>query len=123
MRSAIAAGIGVVVGIWMMLAPAVLGYSGAAATSDRIVGPTAVAAAWIAATPVTRSMRWVNVPLGAWTLISPLLLNHPTDAVVHAVVSGIALIVTALLIGPMPRPKFAGGWKALVREPEGSETS
>lgn len=123
MRSTIAAGIGVAAGIWMMAAPAVLGYSGAAATSDRIVGPTAAAAAWIAATQVTRSMRWVNVPLGAWTLISPLLLNHPADATVHAALSGIALIVTALMIEPMPRPKFAGGWKALIHKPEGSEAS
>lgn len=123
MRSTIAAAIAVAFGIWMMAAPAVLGYSGAAATSDRIVGPTAAAAAWIAATPVTRSTRWVNVPLGAWTLISPLLLNHPTDAAVHAVVSGIALIVTALVIEPMPRSKFGGGWKALLRDEKANEAS
>jgi hypothetical protein len=29
----------VVAGLWLMLAPSVLGYDGAAATSDRIAGP------------------------------------------------------------------------------------
>lgn len=125
MRSVIAASMGVVVGLWMMAAPAVLGYSGSGATSDRIVGPTAAAVAWIAATEVTRPMRWVNVPLGAWAIVAPLLLDYPQAGTVHSITSGVLLIGTALAIEPLPRQKFAGGWKALFEDrddeaPEGS---
>lgn len=118
MRSVIAASIGVVVGIWMMFAPAVLGYSGSAATSDRIVGPTAAAAAWVAGTQVTRSLRWLNVPLGVWAILSPLLLDHSTAAAIHSVISGSALIATALAIEALPRDRYAGGWKALIHRPD-----
>lgn len=116
MRSAIAAGVGVAVGIWMMVAPAVLGYSGAAATSDRIVGPTAAAAAWIAAARVTRSLRWINLVLGMWVVLSPLVLSYEAPATIHSALSGTVLIVTAVAIGRMPTERFAGGWRALMRD-------
>ncbi len=116
MRSALAAAVGVGVGLWMMVAPVVLGYSGSAATSDQIVGPIAAATAWIAASEITRSLRWVNVPLGLWVLLSPLVLGGPTAAAVHSVASGIALLATALAIEKTPRRKYGGGWKALIEE-------
>lgn len=114
MRSAIAATVGVAAGVWMMIAPAVLGYAGSAATSDRIVGPTAAALAWIAGSEATRSLRWGNVALGLWAIAAPLLLDHSAAAAAHSVISGILLIVSALAIGGMPRERYAGGWKALL---------
>lgn len=114
MRSVIAAVVGVAAGVWIMAAPAVLGYAGSAATSDRIVGPTAAAIAWIAGSEATRSLRWGNVALGIWALIAPLLLDHSASAAVHSVISGTVLILSALAIGGIPRQKYAGGWKALL---------
>lgn len=114
MRSLIAAAIGVAVGIWMMTAPAVLGYSGSAAANDRIVGPTAAAVAWVAATQVTRSIRWVNVVLGGWMLVSSLFLGYPGAATVHVVLSGTAIVASALAIPPLPRDRYDGGWKGLL---------
>ncbi len=98
----------------MMAAPAVLGYAGSAATSDRIVGPTAAALAWISRSEATRSLRWGNVALGVWALLSPLLLDHSAAAAIHSVITGIVLVLSALATGGMPRQKYAGGWKALL---------
>lgn len=122
MRSIVAAAVGVAVGIWMMLAPAVLGYSGSAATSDRIVGPTAAAVAWIAASEATRSIRWVNVPLGLWLVVSPLVLNPPASATLHVIVSGIALVASAIALAPMPADEYGGGWRALTEQGDGGGT-
>lgn len=116
MRSVVAAGIGVVAGIWMMAAPALLGYSGAAATSDRIVGPTAAAVAWIAATEATRSTRWLNVPLGLWAVASAFLLDGSTAAAVSSIATGVVLLASAIAIGRMPTERYAGGWKALMED-------
>jgi hypothetical protein len=44
----------VAVGIWLMAAPAVLGYAGTPATSDRIAGPVVAAIGIVAASTVTR---------------------------------------------------------------------
>lgn len=102
----------------MMAAPAVLGYAGSAATSDRIVGPTAAALAWIARSEATRSLRWGNVALGSWATLAPAFLDHSAAAAVHSVISGIVLIVSALGIGRFPKQKYAGGWKALLGKGE-----
>lgn len=123
MRSRTAAGVAIATGIWIMAAPALLGYSGSAATNDRIVGPIAAAAAWIAASEATRSMRWVNLPLGLWMIASPLLLDHAAAATIHSIVSGIVLIATALAIGPLPRHSYGGGWKALIDPPGGDQAA
>src|SRR5687767_1665798 len=64
------------VAMWLMAAPAALDYTGAAATSDRVVGPIAASVACMAIWPVLRSLRWVNVVLGAWLVAAPWLLGY-----------------------------------------------
>lgn len=114
MHSTIAAAAGVAAGVWMMAAPAVLGYAGPAATSGRIVGPTAAALAWIARSEVTRSLRWGNVALGAWAALAPLFLDHSAAAGAHGVAGGTLLIVSSLAMGDVPSRSYGGGWKALL---------
>jgi hypothetical protein len=45
------------VGMWLMAAPAILGYGGTAATNDWIIGPRAATIAAVAASEVLRSLR------------------------------------------------------------------
>jgi SPW repeat len=100
------------VGIWLMAAPAVLGYGDPAQTSDRIAGPLAAAFAIIAASEITRPVRWVNLPIGLWLLIVPWVLGFPTVATVNSMIAGVILIVCARLGGGV-MGQFGGGWSAL----------
>ncbi len=100
-------------GIWLMAAPAVLGYGGAARTNDRIVGPIAAAFATIAIWEVTRSVRFVNVALGGWLLLAPWILGHAPAATVNSLVVGALLIGFALVRGTVEQ-RFGGGWSALL---------
>ena len=59
-------------GLWLMAAPAVLGYGAPAEINDRIAGPIAATFAIIAITGATRPARRVNAAVGAWLLIAPL---------------------------------------------------
>lgn len=114
MRSLAGAVIGVTIGLWMMLAPAVLGYGGSAATADRIIGPTAAAAAWIAASEITRSLRWLNLALGICALSTLLFIDHTAAATVSRVLSSAGLIGSALAIEKTPVDDYGGGWKSLL---------
>jgi hypothetical protein len=99
------------VGIWLMAAPSVLGYDPPAATSDRIVGPLVASFALIAAWEATRALRWVNVALAAWLLLSPFLLRQTEVAPSH-ILSG--LVIGALsLVRERRKHSFAGGWASL----------
>jgi hypothetical protein len=64
--------VAVAAGIWLMAAPAVLGYTDTtAADNDRIVGPIAGALAFVACWQVVSALRWATVPLGAWLVLAP----------------------------------------------------
>jgi hypothetical protein len=100
------------VGIWLMAAPAVLGYGDPARTNDRIAGPLAAAFAIIAVSEITRPVRWLNLPIGLWLLIAPWVLSFSTVATVNSIIAGVILIVCARL-GGGETSQFGGGWSAL----------
>lgn len=104
----------VVTGVWLMCASAVLGYGGAAATSDRIAGPALAAIAFLAAFAITRGLRWCNLVAGVWLVAAPWLLNFPVDASVSSLVCGVGALVLAPIGSPEPE-RFGGGWIALRR--------
>jgi hypothetical protein len=102
-------------GIWLMAAPAVLGYGRPASTNDHIIGPLVATFACIAIWEATRSVRWINLPLGLWLIAAPLLLGHPPDGAVNSVVCGIAIAILSSVGGAIQQ-RFAGGWSALGRD-------
>ena len=54
------------IGLWLMIAPAVLGSTCAAADSDHLIGALVLTIAVIAMAAVVRAGRYLNVLLGAW---------------------------------------------------------
>ena len=103
---------GTLAGIWLMAAPSVLGYAGAARISDLIVGPIAASLSIVAMSEVTRAVRWATVPLGLWAIVSPWLLGAPAAARVSGLAAGVVLAATAL-VAARRTARFGGGWRAL----------
>lgn len=105
-------------GIWLMAAPAVLGYAGAAEVNDRIVGPVAATFALVAIAAVMRPLRWVNTVVGGWLLVAPWLLGYDaTRTIVNDLLVGVLLIAFSLVKGTV-EDRFAGGWSSLWRDQE-----
>jgi uncharacterized membrane protein len=67
-------------GLWLMMAPAVLGNVDASANNDHMVGALIVTFAVIGFSEAGRGARFVNVPLGLWLLAAPHLLSGGTTA-------------------------------------------
>lgn len=107
----------VIIGIGLLAAPDLLGYDGAARASHLIAGPSAAAIATIAMSEVLRELRWLNLAIGAWLVASPLILPHPTIALVVGVSSGIGLVLLSLVKGPI-RHRLGGGWRAAIEAPD-----
>jgi hypothetical protein len=104
----------VVLGIWLMAAPAVLGYGGPAATADRIVGPLVASFAAIAVWEATRAVRWANLVLAMWLLLAPLVLGYGARPAVNSLTTAVLLCALAVVRG-RARHCFGGGWSALWR--------
>jgi len=102
----------VAAGVWLMAAPAVLGYGDPARTADRIVGPLTAAVAFVAIWEVMRGLRWGTLPFGVWLVGAPWILGYGDRASANSVLAGLVLVALAF-IGGRTRQRFGGGWSAL----------
>lgn len=99
-------------GVWLMAAPAVLGYGAPASTNDRLIGPLAASLAIIALWEATRPVRQANTLLGAWLVIAPLILGYATAPAVNSVLVGLAMVGLSRVRGEVTG-RYGGGWSVL----------
>ncbi|MEV7098458.1 SPW repeat protein [Amycolatopsis sp. NPDC051045] len=101
----VAAGLVLLAGLYLVLAPWIAGFGGAGvlALSDTIVGLVLIALAIArAATRRVRLLGWVVPVLGAWVALSPWLLRHAgetppsTAALIGNVVAGVVVVVAGV---------------------------
>ncbi len=103
-------------GLWLMVAPTVLGFEKTIANNDYIVGPCVASFAIIAIWEATRVVRLYNIPLGIWLLLAPWVLAYDnTLAIVNDMVVGGLVIAFALIKGTISQ-RFGGGWSAIWKD-------
>jgi hypothetical protein len=90
-----------VLGLWLLISPFALGYSGTAATEAVIVGILIAALAfWRALGEETEGMKsvsWAVAVLGVWSIIAPFALGYTAIlvAVWNDVIVGLIVAVLA----------------------------
>lgn len=100
-------------GVWLMAAPAILGYNNPARNNDYIIGPLVASFAMIAWWQFMRPLRWLNVLLGAWLLLAPWVLGYGTSkAGINSMLAGVLITALSLIRGKVDKP-FGGGWSSL----------
>lgn len=104
----------IALGIWLMVAPAALGYSNTmGADVHRVLGPTIASFAAVSISHAMRSLRRVNLFTAACLVASTLALPQVAPSVV-GIVTGVAVGLLAL-VRPRSGPRLGGGWRAVVR--------
>jgi len=100
-RNAAASSINILLGLWLIIAPFVLGYANLAAaqSNDIIVGiiVAIVAAIRSFGAYAARGWSWINILCGIWLLIAPFVLgysNAPTP-LWNDIILGIIIAVLA----------------------------
>src|SRR5690242_1455907 len=70
-------GVDLLFGMWLVVSPWVLGYTGAAAWTDVAVGLAIVSSAWLQVRNPAHmvGLAWVNFALGAWLVVAPFVLT------------------------------------------------
>ena len=100
-------------GLWIMASPDVMGYEGPERLNNHIVGPLVVSMGIIALAETTRAARWVNVVLGCWLVLAPVLLRYePLHVGARSVVLGMAIAGLSWLPAER-RSSQGGGWSVL----------
>jgi hypothetical protein len=103
------------IGIWLMVAPDLLAYSGSARMNHLIVGPIIASVAVVGMWEAVREVRRINLVLGVWLVVSSLVLsgNEPNARFVGAA-AGLLVTAFSLFKGKI-RNRFDGGWRMLFK--------
>ena len=100
-------------GLWLLVAPALLGLTGPAADSSYITGALITTFAVLAMAEVTRAARFLNMLFALWVLAGPWFLAGGTPA---GRWNGVAVGIL-LFIASLPRGKVKeryGNWDPWV---------
>lgn len=100
-------------GIWLMVSPAVFGFSKKIADNAHIIGPLIATFSIIAVWECTRNVRLFNLPLAVWLLAAPWVLNYQntTATINDCAVAALILLLSRVKI--KRKSRFAGGWPAV----------
>jgi hypothetical protein len=104
-------------GLSLYAAPDLVGYGGAARVNHLIVGPIVASLSLIAMADVARGLRWINLLLGAWLVLSAIVIPHEQVALFMGVASGMAITALSIVRGPINQV-MGGGWAAVLRAPK-----
>jgi len=100
-------------GVWLMFAPAVIGYVGtAAATNDRIVGPTIALLSVVAMGDSVRNVRYWVIAFGLWLMVTAFVFGYPTWGAVSTAATGALAVALPFRARKQQKP-YAGGWPVL----------
>lgn len=97
-----ASGLDIIAGIWLIIAPYVLGYSSVASAAWNSVIFGIIIAVLAASREFGQGYRrawpsWINVLIGLWLIISPFFLgfSHIGVAVWNSIIMGIVVAILA----------------------------
>ena len=92
-------GFNVLAGIWLVIAPWVLGYSATDPKwNDVVFGAVIGLLALTRATGASRAewLSWINALIGAWLFVSAFTIDHSTVAAWNDAVAGVAVCLLAI---------------------------
>lgn len=105
----------IVIGLFLMFAPSIFSFGKADSDHFYIVGPLIITNAIIALWEFNRGIRWLNVLIGAWLLVSPFILQSKGSVASIAIVSAILLVLFSIFKGSVKR-RYGGGWSSLFQK-------
>lgn len=106
----------VLLGVWLMVAPAVFGFGKNISDNDHIIGPLIATFSIIAIWECTRNVRMFNLPLVLWLFLAPWILDYDNNT---ALFNDYAVALAVLLLSFVPQKRenrFGGGWPAIWKD-------
>jgi hypothetical protein len=101
------------IGLALMAAPDGLGMPEAAGTLVNVLAPISAAFAIVAASEITRGLRWLSAMAAAAMAIGVVVLGAPMHELL-LVGGGAAAMGVLLTRGGRTKSRFGGGWSSLV---------
>jgi hypothetical protein len=107
--------INIALGIWLMSAPALLNYQGAAKNISIIIGALTTSLAIVACWQIMRSLRWANLAFGITLICVSLVMGFKFPAIINNAIAAVLLAGCAFSAGKVEEDKFGGGWPTVLK--------
>jgi hypothetical protein len=101
-----------VIGVWLMFTRLTLGSEGSMANADHLIGSLVLTVTVTATAEVMRTLRFLNVILGAALLITPFVCEADGMAMVASLLCGVGLIGLSIPRGEV-RNRY-GEWSKTI---------
>ncbi len=102
-------------GIWLMVAPHLMGVEKKIANNAHIIGPLIASFSIIALWECTRNVRFANLPLAVWLLAAPFVLQYNNDTALMNDYAIAIIVILSFLVRRERKHRFAGGWREVFR--------
>jgi nucleoside-diphosphate-sugar epimerase/uncharacterized membrane protein len=101
-------------GLWLMLSRLALGTEPPLADTDHLIGALVITVSVIAMAEVVRPLRFLNLALGAWLILSPWMTDGGSLAgMVSDQIVGVAILALSLPRGRRSREHY-GSWDRFI---------
>lgn len=107
--------VNIIIGLALMVTPAILKFNKVAANNNHIVGPLVITFAVISFWEINRNVRLFNIVTGCWLILSPFIVAFSSEALVTDIASGIAIIIFSLFKSKI-KSRYGGGWRSLFQK-------
>lgn len=104
----------IILGLWLMISPAILPATSGGASVDRFIGPFVIWVDVLGLRSVTRSFRTLHIISALFLMIAPWLVTNTAPLQWSSVLTGWALVVLAILRGQVSQRAGDGWWAAFM---------
>ncbi len=105
--------VGAIIGLWLMVSPAAIGFAGYSRSDARIVGPIVLTVSILSVWPATRWFARLNGFAGFWLMLGSVLLLAPSVVLLPNIVFGAVLVWLSLVPGNAAW-QIGGGWIGIL---------
>lgn len=107
--------VNILIGLGVMVSPAIFTFNKAAADNNHIVGPLVLTFAIISLWEINQNVRLFNIISGLWLVISPFIIGFTSAGRTVDVVAGVAVIFFSLC-KEKSKHRYGGGWRSLFQK-------
>jgi hypothetical protein len=107
--------VNILIGLGVMIAPALFKFNSVAADNNHIVGPLVLTFAIVSLWEINRNVRLFNIVTGSWLIVSPFIIGFTNTPLFIDVVLGMAVLVFSLNKGTV-KNRYGGGWRSLFQK-------
>jgi hypothetical protein len=107
--------INIIIGLWLMISPAVLSMNPATSDNNHVIGPLVITFSIISLWDINRNVIKANVILGAWLIIALFVLHFTKTIAFYSNGACACFLIILSSINTPSKAKFGGGWRSLFQ--------